>query len=168
MLPAIEAGFPALSQAAARVSVESLGYFMPYILTNPDQFIDYGRGSKDDYGYKYPNNLDLKPGSKLHQETLGKLLTYARDSASIISLRFDKWGEIDNKLQAFIPISAEEVQVKRADPRKPVSIVFPYSYAILETLVSYLVSAFTPEPIFRYEGCRSRRHRWCYFNGESN
>jgi hypothetical protein len=125
---------------------------MPYTLSNPESHIDYTLGSKDDYGYKYPNNLDLKPGSKLHQETLGKLLSYARDSASIISRRFDKWVEIDNKLQAFIPISAEEAQVKRADPRKPVSIVFPYSYAILETLVSYLVSAFTPEPIFRYEG----------------
>ena len=125
---------------------------MPYTLTNPDSHIDYTLGSKDDYGYKYPNNLDLKPGSKLHQETLGRLLSYARDSASIISRRFDKWGEIDNKLQAFIPINADEKEVKRKDPRKPVSIVFPYSYAILETLVSYLVSAFTPEPIFRYEG----------------
>ena len=125
---------------------------MPYTLVNPESRIDYTLGSKDDYGYKYPNNLDLKPGSKLHQETLGKLLSYARDSASIISKRFSKWEQIDSKLQAFIPIDNEEREVKKKDPRKPVSIVFPYSYAILETLVSYLVSAFTPEPIFRYEG----------------
>src|SRR5215510_372134 len=125
---------------------------MPNILVNPDQHINYVDGSKDDYGYKYPNNLDLKPGSRLHQKILSTLLQYARDSASIISRRFDKWGEIDNKLQAFIPIDKEEKEVRRRDSRKPISIVFPYSYAILETLVSYLVSAFTPEPIFRYEG----------------
>ena len=125
---------------------------MPYNLVNPDIRIDYTTGSKDDYGYKYPNNLDLKPGSKLHQSVLGMLLQYARDSANVISKRFDSWSEIDNKLQAFIVLDKDEKEVRRKDPRKPISIVFPYSYAILETLVSYLVAAFTPEPIFRYEG----------------
>ena len=96
--------------------------------------------------------LDLKPGSDLHQRILGTLLQYARDSASVISRRHDKWNEIDRKLQAFIETSAEERDVKRADPRKPISIVFPYTYAILETIVAYMVAAFTPEPIFRYEG----------------
>jgi len=125
---------------------------MPYTLTSPDQSVDYGRGSKDDYGYEYPNNLDLKPGSALHQLILGKLTHYARDSAAIIKNRHSAWKEIDSKLQAYIPISGKEREVLKDDPRKPVSIVFPYTYAIMETLIAYLVAAFTPEPVFRYEG----------------
>jgi len=125
---------------------------MPYTITNPDQHIDYAFGSKDDYGYRYPYNLDLKPGSDLHQKLLGTLLQFARNSANVISRRHSKWNEIDQKLQAFIVTSREEEDVRRSDPRKPISIVFPYTYAILETLVAYLVAAFTPEPIFRYEG----------------
>jgi hypothetical protein len=125
---------------------------MPNILVSSNPFIDYTAGTKDDYGYKYPNNLDLKPGSDLHQKLLGTLLQFARDSASVISRRHNAWNEIDKKLQAFIETSSEEHELKRIDPRKPISIVFPYTYAILETLVAYLVAAFTPEPIFRYEG----------------
>lgn len=124
---------------------------MPYTITSPDSSINFN-GSQNDYGYKYPNNLDLKPGSALHQFILSKLNRYAQDSAAIIKTRHGAWKEIDSKLQAYIPISAKERLVLDDDPRKPVSIVFPYTYAIMETLIAYMVSAFTPEPMFRYEG----------------
>jgi len=122
---------------------------MPYTITNPNELTDNGT---NDYGYVYPNNMDLKPGSALHQLILGKLNNYARDSSSIIKKRHSAWQEIDSKLQAYIPISGKERAVLDDDPRKPVSIVFPYTYAIMETLIAYLVAAFTPEPVFRYEG----------------
>lgn len=121
---------------------------MPYTLTNSDQYTD----GTSDYGYEYPGKLDLKPGSPLHQLVLGKLNRYAKDSSAVIKKRHPSWQEIDSKLQAYIPITGKEREVLKDDPRKPVSIVFPYSYAILETLIAYLVAAFTPEPIFRYEG----------------
>lgn len=108
--------------------------------------------SDRNFSYNYPGGLDWSPGSKLHQDTLSKLIRYAQDSASNIQERYPSWREMDKKLQAYIAIDKKEKEVIEKDPRKPVSIVFPYTYAILETLVSYLVSAFTPEPIFRYEG----------------
>ena len=108
--------------------------------------------SDRNFNYEYPLGLDWTPGSKLHQDTLAKLIRYAQDSASNIQERYPSWREMDKKLQAYIAIDKKEKEVIEKDPRKPVSIVFPYTYAILETLVSYLVSAFTPEPIFRYEG----------------
>jgi hypothetical protein len=51
-----------------------------------------------------------------------------------------------------MPTDVEEENIKADDSRKPVSIVFPYSYAIMETILTYLVMAFLQEPIFRYEG----------------
>jgi hypothetical protein len=104
------------------------------------------------FNYEYPGGLDWVPGGKLHQDTLSKLIRYAQDAASNIQERYNSWREMDKKLQAYIQIDKKEREVIKNDPRKPVSIVFPYTYAILETLVSYLVAAFTPEPIFRYEG----------------
>jgi len=62
------------------------------------------------------------------------------------------WDELNDKLCAYITPTDKERLIKLKDPRKPVSIVFPYSYAILETLVSYMCTAFFPEPMFRYEG----------------
>jgi hypothetical protein len=55
-------------------------------------------------------------------------------------------------LSAYIDWDEEEIDLKADDARKPVSIIFPYSYAILETILSYMVAAFFQEPIFRYEG----------------
>ena len=66
--------------------------------------------------------------------------------------RFPSWNEIDHTLTTYIDLSTEEKSVKDADNRKPVSLVFPHSYAILETILGYLISALFQEPIFRYEG----------------
>ena len=80
------------------------------------------------------------------------VMRYGIESARVISRRHHSWEDIDEKLTVHIPTTEKEKEIKDKDRRKPVSIVFPYSYAILETLVSYLVAAFFPEPIFRYEG----------------
>lgn len=104
------------------------------------------------YRGKYPNGKDLSPHSELHGEVLGRLLRYGLAGSHTTNNQHQEWRALDDKLQAFIPLDQDEQAVQAKDPRKPVSIVFPYSYAILETLVSYLVAAFFPEPMFRYEG----------------
>jgi hypothetical protein len=126
---------------------------MPYTITNPDSpSIDIGSWDSHNYDYDYPGGIDLKPGSSTHSTILGRVMRYGRESARVISQRHRAWEEIDEKLTAYMPTSTLENEIKNKDRRKPVSIVFPYSYAILETLVSYMVAAFFPEPIFRYEG----------------
>lgn len=125
---------------------------MPYQITNPDSLINIGDSEKYDYDYDYPEDLNLKPGSELHQRLLSRLLRYSWEAAKVQSSRRPAWDEINKTLTAYISLSDKERLVKYKDPRKPVSIVFPYSYAILETLVSYLVAAFLPDPMFRYEG----------------
>jgi hypothetical protein len=105
-----------------------------------------------DLGYEYPNELNLLPGSKLHERLKNEILYRARESANVMSQRFDSWNDIDKILTSYISTDEKEKAIKDQDVRKPVSIVFPYTYAILETLLSYLVAAFFQDPIFRYEG----------------
>ena len=125
---------------------------MPYIIY-PDNF---QRSPKTDfrnvsYGYEYPNGLDLKPGSKLHEAIKEQLLKRIYDSSGIMSKKHPSWQAIDRVLTSYVDLSTEEEKVKDEDDRKPVSIVFPYSFALLETMLAYLVAAFFQDPIFQYQ-----------------
>lgn len=104
------------------------------------------------FDYEYPNGLNFTPGSKLHDTLRDMILERAMESASHMSARHSSWTEMDKFLTAYKSTSAEEQEVTELDSNKPVSIVFPYSYAILETLLSYMIAAFFRDPIFRYEG----------------
>ena len=108
--------------------------------------------NKETFSYKYPEGLDLKPGSALHNLILDKVLERAQESAGVMQGRFESWNEQDKFLTAYKRIDNEESGVILTDDRKPVSIVFPYTYAILETLLSYMMAAFFRDPLFRYEG----------------
>ncbi len=105
-----------------------------------------------DYDYKYPKDLDLRPGHKVHDDIKDKIVRYAMDSGKVVSTRFDSWNKVDETLTTYIETDEAEKLIKDEDHRKPVSIIYPYSYSILETVLSYLLAAFFQEPIFRYEG----------------
>lgn len=104
------------------------------------------------HSYDYPDGLNLKPGSKLHEKIKTEVLRRATDSAGFLSDRFSSWNKIDDTLVSYIDTDDAERDVQDKDHRKPVSIVYPYSYAIMETLLGYFISAFCQEPYFRYEG----------------
>jgi len=124
---------------------------MPYIVTgeSDSQKVDY---SEKDYNYKYPNRLDLKPDSDFHKNLRNKIWSRARASRNEIQKRFSGWNEIDKKMTVYIPLKDKEKQLEQKDTAKPVSIVFPYSYSMLEALLTYLSMAFFQDPIFQYEG----------------
>ena len=105
-----------------------------------------------DHKYNYPNGLNLRPGSKLHEKIKKEVFKRASESAGFISSRFSSWQSIDDTLVSYIDTDSAENTLREDDHRKPVSIVYPYSYAILETLLGYFIAAFCQEPIFRYEG----------------
>lgn len=104
------------------------------------------------YDYKYPRKLNLKPWSKQHKKLVDMIMRRARESAEVISERFESWNAIDQTMTTYIDLTESEERVQDDDHRKPVSIVFPYTYAILETVLGYLLSAYMQDPIFRYEG----------------
>jgi hypothetical protein len=113
--------------------------------------IDLNRAYYPEYREQYPANLNLRPNSKAHKKLLSSLLRRARESANFISKRFGSWEVLDHKLTTYISTSEAEKILQEKDEHKPVSIVFPYSYALLETILGYMVSAFFQEPIFRFE-----------------
>ncbi len=125
---------------------------MPYIITGEPSSWKDDIYSKENYNYKYPNRLDLKPGSDFHNKLRDKIWQRARESRNEISKRFDSWREIDKTLTTYIPLKDKEEQLKQKDTTKPVSIVFPYSYSMLEALLTYLSMAFFQDPMFQYEG----------------
>lgn len=108
--------------------------------------------SDANYNYKYPGELNLRPDSKEHADLVSKIYSRVQESSNEMSKRFPTWRKIDKSLTAFISLDDAETLVQENDDRKPVSIVVPYSYAILETLLTYMSAAFLDAPIFRYQG----------------
>lgn len=125
---------------------------MPYVIKGePDSWTgDIYKNEKIDY--KYPDGLDLHPDSDFHRSLRSKIWQRARASRNEISKRFSSWREIDKTLTVYMPLKDKEEMLKDKDSSKPVSIVFPYTYSMLEALLTYLSMAFFQDPIFQYEG----------------
>lgn len=102
--------------------------------------------------YNYPQGLDLSPLGSRHQRVLENVMKRVRVSYEKMASRRESWRNIDKTLSAYIPITDAERLVKENDPRSPVSIVFPHSYSILETLTAFMDGLFLKEPIFHYTG----------------
>lgn len=108
-------------------------------------------GHRYNYGARYPEGLDLRPGSEKHGKLLEALLYRATLARDALRGRFDSWNDIDKTLTAYIDLSEDEETLKNKDPRNPVSIVVPVTYATMETLLTFLSAAFLNSPIFRYD-----------------
>lgn len=104
------------------------------------------------YEYEYPGGLDLRPTSQLHQNVVEKILKRVQVSYEKMAPRRESWQDVDRTLTAYIPTTDAERLVKERDERMPVSIVFPHSYSILETLTAFMDGLFLKEPIFHYSG----------------
>lgn len=127
---------------------------MPYIITGDPLSWERNRGTYDreNYDYEYPEGLDLRPVSELHTNLRSMIWSKAAAARNSICKRFDSWREIDKTLTTYIPLKDKEENLKEKDSTKPVSIVFPYSYSSLESILTYLSMAFFQDPIFKYEG----------------
>lgn len=128
---------------------------MPYIIRGEPNSWKDDIYSRKTYDYEYPNNLDLKPDSDFHTFLRDKIWQRARESRNEISKRFDTWRQIDQTLTTYIHLKDKEEQIQKKDPTRPVSIVFPYTYSMLEALLTYFSTAFFQDPIFQYEGVES-------------
>ena len=125
---------------------------MPYIVRGePDSWKD-DIYNKEKFDYKYPYGLDLKPESDFHNSLRDKIWQRANESRHEMSKRFPYWREIDRMLTAYIPLKDVEKQAKLDDVTEPIPIVFPYTYSIMDSLLTYLTMAFFQDPIFQYEG----------------
>lgn len=125
---------------------------MPYIIKGePNSWKDAIYKEKNE-GYEYPEGLDLKPDSDYHKWLRNRIWERARSARNEICKRFSSWREIDRKMTMYIPLKDIEETIQNKDESKPVSIVFPYSYSMLEALLTYMSLAFFQDPPFQYEG----------------
>ena len=125
---------------------------MPYIVNGEPSSWKSDIYNEKNFDYKYPDNLDLKPGSDFHNMLRDRIWQRANESRHEISKRFPQWREIDKSLTTYVSLKDVDEKIKKKDPSKPVEIVFPYTYSMLEALLTYLSMAFFQDPIFQYEG----------------
>lgn len=105
-----------------------------------------------DVRYDYANGINLTPESALHRRIIDLVVRMADDSYAQMSRRHPVWNDIDNTLKVYIPADEAERRIKSSDKRKPTSIVVPYSYATIETIMAYLTKGLLSDSVFQYEG----------------
>ena len=96
----------------------------------------------------------LKPGSEAHDRVLAYLLRRIEDSEEAMTDFYDRWEVAERKVQAWINLPNWEQTLKDANkngkPPQVVDVVIPFSYAIVQTIVTYLLHAFAGrKPIFQ-------------------
>lgn len=111
-----------------------------------------------EYEKKYPAGLDLSPTSDTHKDIRTRIWTRAIQARREISKRFESWREIDRTLTIYVTPEAYESIEGREDTEKNYeyhqkkNIVFPYTYSMLEALLTYLTAALIKDPLFQYSG----------------
>lgn len=107
-----------------------------------------------DLGYDYPEELDLRPGSDLHQMIISKIDDRAQASRRVMSRYKDRWRDIDDVLRVYM--SPEKKDKKQNSTKKTdknyADLIIPESYATMETILTYYMASFMQDPMIKYEG----------------
>ena len=95
----------------------------------------------------------LKPMSPVHDRVLRYLLKRLEYSERLMSNFHSRWRHREQQFQAYLRLEDYEKLLKSytetGRPPQPVSIVVPYSFATINTIVTYLVHTFTGrKPMF--------------------
>jgi len=99
------------------------------------------------YGYKYPNNVDLRPGTDGHNRLLAYLMLRLRSSNQATLDKVGAWRVIDRSLKAYVTPETKK-KIEKPTKMDDISIIYPYSFAVLDTMLSYLSVYFRKSPIF--------------------
>lgn len=103
------------------------------------------------YDYAYPTTddgreLDLQPGSELHESLVKEILDRARESSDAMSSKHDKWTELEKTMSLYVDHTDAEKRIKEKDPRKPIPIVIPVGFAMVETNMAFFIKSFLDSP----------------------
>lgn len=103
-----------------------------------------------EYKKGYPKGMDLRPNFNEHSKLLSRIMDKAQVSFERSKRdRHRQWEDIDKVLKAYVNPEAPKTQRNGGEYDK---IVLPLSYINLETIMTYMVSAFFNDPIWRYTG----------------
>lgn len=96
----------------------------------------------------------LVPGTTTHSRVRDYLMKRLDESERRMTQFYPRWQYNESRFQAYIDLPDWEQQLKTlnnaGEPPKAVSIVIPYSYATVATIVTYLIHTFCGrKPIFQ-------------------
>jgi len=137
---------------------------MPYTL-DPNERQPGGRGKNRrttpemlrqvNHDYDYPNGLDLRPGHDLHESLKAEVRDRAQEAHRYVSSRHQDWRNVDKNLKAYVfqPERKNHGTGESEDEDDSYDkVIMPVSYAMLETFLTYMTTAFLQQPVFEYEG----------------
>jgi hypothetical protein len=124
---------------------------MPSVIQGAAVTLNVSMGDKG-YTDNYPLGMDLSPNSKLHAKIVSEVNKLADASWAVMSTRHTAWNGIDETLRCYLKTSEVENRVKELDKNKPISIVVPYSYSVLESMLAYLTQRYLTDQLFFFDG----------------
>jgi len=90
---------------------------------------------------------ELRPGSATHAKVLEYLLSRLDHSEREMARFYSRWSVAERQVQAYINLPDWEKMLQEMNdsgkPPKVVSIILPYTYATISTIVTYLLHVFT-------------------------
>ena len=94
-----------------------------------------------------PAHEILKPGSDAHSKVLEYLTRRIEESERAMSQFYDRWEVNEKKVQAYLNLPdyekiLEAANNRDAKPPQAISIIVPYSFAVVATIVTYLLHTF--------------------------
>lgn len=94
------------------------------------------------YEYDYGLGVDLQPGTKLHDDLRDEILVRAEEAREVMQRKAERWAELEKLMAVYVDLDATERAIKKKNERKPLPIVIPAAFAMVETNMSFLVKAF--------------------------
>lgn len=96
----------------------------------------------------------LRPGSDRHDRVLRYLLRRLDESERQMGRFYARWRVSEKKIQGYVDLPQWENELKKLNdegkPPKVVSITIPYTFAVIETAVTFLLHVFTGRrPMFQ-------------------
>ena len=116
------------------------------------KFVNTGK----DYKYKYPDGLKLKPGSELHDSLVSFVVELAQTSHNVMTKRHKGWQQVDSMVTMFMQPTQYEEVLTQEDPRQPVGIVLPMSFANLQIMLTFAIGTLLEDPIIRLKPTDSK------------
>lgn len=122
----------------------------------------YSNGTNE-YNYKYPGGLPLAPDSTLHAALVKAIQNRVTEGRRNITERESSWDAVDRSLQMYVRPdygkNPRHVRIPESNRGRDGAggiverqVIMPFSYATLETLMTYLMATIVQTPVFRYEG----------------
>lgn len=111
---------------------------------------------QEDLNYDYPEDLNLLPSSDLHKKIIKEVTDRAQTSHRIMSRYKERWRDIDDVLRVYMPEDQSnqnsKTNRKKSQTESYSDLIIPESYATMETILTYYMTAFMQDPMIHYKG----------------